>query len=227
MLSIRAITFDLDDTLWDIGLVIEQAERVTHQWLSTHCPRVTEQFTVAGMQQVRTDIVDEYPQYSHDLSRLRWLAFEKILSAAGYGRSDVDRVFEEFMVLRNKVEFYSDVLPALESLSRAYPLASLTNGNADLDLIGIGHHFTATISARDHGVAKPHRDIFHVACRALECEPGEVLHIGDNPEHDVMGAVEAGLQAVWINRRGDAWEHPERVGIEVSDLNEVLRLLEL
>jgi len=227
MQSIRAITFDLDDTLWDIGLVIERAERETYQWLSTYCPRATAKFSIAEMQQVRTNIVDEYPQHSHDLSHLRWLAFEKILSAAGYGSSQVDQVFEEFMTLRNTVEFFPDALPALERLSQVYPLASLTNGNADLELIGIRHHFSATISARDHGVAKPHRDLFHAACEALECEPGEVLHIGDSPEHDVMGAVEAGLQAVWLNRHGHPWELPCPAGIEVSDLDELLRLLDL
>ena len=168
MQSIRAITFDLDDTLWDIGLVIERAEKEIYQWLSTHCPRATAKFSIAEMQQVRANMVDVYPQYSHDLSHLRWLAFEKILSAAGYGSAQVDRVFEEFMTLRNTVEFFPDALPALERLSQVYPLASLTNGNADLELIGIRHHFKATVSARDHGVAKPHRDLFHAACESIE-----------------------------------------------------------
>lgn len=227
MQSIRAITFDLDDTLWEIGPVIENAEREIYRWLAIHCPRVIGQFSLDDMQRVRAVIAEEYPQYAHDLSRLRWLAFEKILSAAGYDESSVEQVFDEFMALRNSVEFFPDALPALERLSEVYPLASLTNGNADLELIGISHHFTATICAKDHGVAKPHRDIFHAACRALECEPGEVLHIGDNPEHDVLGAVDAGLRAVWLNRRGDTWAHRESADIEAKDLNEVLRHLAL
>jgi putative hydrolase of the HAD superfamily len=222
MLSIRAITFDLDDTLWAIGPVIERAERVIYRWLSVHCPRVAEQFTLADMQRARSQVFEEHPDHTHDLSRLRWLAFEKVLAAAGYGESMVDRVFDEFMRLRNEVELFPDALPALERLSQAYPLASLTNGNADLELIGIRQHFTATVSARDHGVAKPHSDIFHAACSVLGCEPREVLHIGDSPEHDVLGAVEAGLRSVWLNRRGDVWLHPRTADIEASDLLEVL-----
>lgn len=228
MKHIRAITFDLDDTLWDIGLVIQQAEQAIYEWLSVHCPRVTERFSIADMQQVRAEVVDEHPEYSHDLSHLRWLSFYKILSACGYDGSLADRVFEEFMILRNTVELFPDAQPALDRLSQAYPLASLTNGNADLERIGIRHHFTATISARDHGVAKPHPALFHVACRALDCEPAEVLHVGDSPEHDVVGALEAGLEAAWLNRRGEAWENQEpAAGIEVRDLEEIVRLFDL
>lgn len=227
MMSIRAITFDLDDTLWEIGPVIEQAERIVYQWLSTNCPRVTERFSASDMQQVRKEIVAEYPQYAHDLSHLRWLSLQRILSSAGYEESRVDQVFDQFMALRNNVEFFPDALPALTKLSENYPLASLTNGNADLELIGIRHHFTTTICARDHGVAKPHRDIFHAACCALRCEPREVLHIGDSPEHDVLGAADAGLRTVWLNRRGDTWEYSQKADIEARDLHDVLRHLDL
>jgi len=227
MFSIQAITFDLDDTLWDIGPVIVEAERNIYQWLSTHCPKVTERYSPADLQQARAEVVCEYPKYSHDLSELRWLALKKVLSATGYDDSWVDRAFEQFMLLRNNVKLFPDALPALETLAKSYPLASLTNGNADLERIGINHHFSATITARDHGVAKPHRDIFFAACRALEREPREVLHIGDSPEHDVLGAARSGLRTVWLNRRGDTWQHPEKADLEAADLNEVLQYLKL
>jgi len=226
MLSIQAITFDLDDTLWDIGAVIAEAEKNIYQWLSIHCPKSTERYSLGDMQQARVDVVDEFPEFSHDLSELRRLAFKKVLSTTGYDQSWVDRVFERFMVMRNNVELYPDALPALEALAQFYPLASLTNGNADLERIGIIHHFSATISAKDHGVAKPHQDIFLAACRALQCEPREVLHIGDSPEHDVLGAANAGLRTVWLNRRGDTWQHSEKADFEAADLNEVLQIFE-
>ncbi len=227
MLDVRAITFDLDDTLWEIGPVIEAAERAVYQWLSTHCPRVTERFSPADMQEVRARIAEEHPEADHDLSRLRWLSFERMLTAAGYGNGRVDEVFDHFMRMRHKVSFFPDTLPALARLSLDYPLASLTNGNADLELIGIGHHFTAKIYAKDHGVPKPHPEIFHAACSALQCEPGQVLHVGDSPEHDVLGAGEAGLKTAWLNRRGDPWRHAGRADIEVRDLYGVLEHLDL
>ena len=226
MLSIQAITFDLDDTLWDIGAVIAEAEKNIYQWLSTHCPKSTERYSLVDMQRARVEVVDEFPELSHDLSGLRWLAFKKVLSSTGYDDSWADRAFERFMVMRNNVVLYPDALPALQTLAQVYPLASLTNGNADLERIGIDHHFSVTISAKDYGVAKPHQDIFLAACRALHCEPREVLHIGDSPEHDVLGAANAGLRTVWLNRRGETWQHSEKADFEAADLNEVLQFFE-
>lgn len=225
MLSIQAITFDLDDTLWDIGAVIVEAEKNIYQWLSTHCPKSTERYSLADMQQARMEAVDEFPELSHDLGELRRLAFKKVLSTTGYDESWVNRAFERFMVMRNNVELYPDALPVLAALAQVYPLASLTNGNADLEQIGINHHFSVTISAKDHGVAKPHQDIFLAACRALQCDPREVLHIGDSPEHDVLGAANAGLRTVWLNRRGESWRHSEKADFEAADLNQVLEFL--
>lgn len=222
---IRAITLDLDDTLWEIDPVIDQAERHIYKWLSLNCPKVTDMYTLQDMQQIRTQVVDEFPSFAHDFTELRKLAFRKILYTTGYDESWVSQAFEQFMAMRNKVKLFPDALPALEKLAEHFPIASVSNGNADLSKIGIRHHFSAIITAREHGVAKPHRDLFLAACHALDCEPNGVLHIGDHPEHDVLGAASAGLQTIWLNRHGNTWPHAKRADAEASDLNEVLQLL--
>ena len=56
-------------------------------------------------------------------------------------------------------------------------------------------------------------------------EPGSVLHVGDRPVNDVLGALDAGCQAVWINRRADAWTHDHEPHTEVQDLIELVHLL--
>lgn len=225
MNPIQAITFDLDDTLWEIEPVIVEAERHVYQWLTLNCPKVTETFTLQDIQEIRAQIADELPHYSHDFTELRKLSLRKVFSAVGYDHNRVDEAFEQFMTMRNRVELFPDALPALNKLAEIFPIASVSNGNADLSRIGIRHHFTATISAREHGVAKPNQDLFLAACHALDCEPHAVLHIGDHPEHDVLGAASAGLQTIWLNRRGDVWPHETRADAEASDLTEVLQLL--
>ena len=65
----------------------------------------------------------------------------------------------------------------------------LTNGNADLAAIGIAHQFAVSITAREAGHAKPDAPIFHAACRQLRVQPREVLHVGDDPWLDVVGAA--------------------------------------
>lgn len=225
MISTKAITFDLDDTLWEIEPVIAEAEQHTYKWLSVNCPKVTEIYSLLDIQNIRHDIADEFPEHAHDLSELRRLAFSKIFSATEYGDYWVDRAFQQFMHMRNQVQLFPDALPALNKLARRFPIASVTNGNADLVQIGIKHHFKATITAKDYGVAKPHRDLFWAACGALHCKPGEVLHIGDHPVHDVLGAAGAGLQTIWLNRKGHTWQHAQKADAEVKNLGEVLQVL--
>ena len=105
----------------------------------------------------------------------------------------------------------------LERLTRRYPLASLTNGNADLAQTGLGHLFHATVSAHGHGMLKPDAGLFHVACGKLGCAPDQVVHLGDDPDLDVRGARRAGLQAVWINRHNRVWPGDD-VPVTVTDL---------
>jgi putative hydrolase of the HAD superfamily len=95
----------------------------------------------------------------------------------------------------------------------------VTNGNADLDRIGIADLFDAFVSARTAGAAKPDPRIFSAAVQAGGHPAGRTLHVGDHPEHDVVGAREAGLCSAWVNRGRAAWpkEHPE-ADLEVSDL---------
>ena len=225
MISIKAITFDLDDTLWEIEPVIAEAEQHTYQWLSANCPRVTEKYSLLDIQDIRQNAAAEYPEHAHDLSMLRRLSFSKIFALTEYGEFWVEKAFQEFMRMRNQVRLFPDAARALGMLAKLFPIASVTNGNADLDQIGIRHHFKATITATEYGVAKPHRDLFWAACNALHSKPGEVLHIGDHPEHDVLGAAAAGLRTIWLNRRGHTWQHAQKADAEVKDLDEVLQIL--
>ena len=91
------------------------------------------------------------------------------------------------------------------------PVAALSNGNADLERIGLMRHFTFQLGAREHGAAKPEASIFLAACERLGCTPGHVLHVGDHAEMDVAGAARAGLRSCWINREAQDWRHEEIV----------------
>ena len=57
-------------------------------------------------------------------------------------------------------------------------------------------------------------------------DPGAVLHVGDHPFEDVLGAKDAGLSAVWVNRTAASWPHPQQPDAEVKDMAELVVLLE-
>ena len=84
-------------------------------------------------------------------------------------------------------------------------IIAVTNGNADLEKIGIRELFDDVVSAAMAGAAKPDRPIFDMAVKAGGASADRTLHVGDHPLYDVHGARDAGLRAVWVNRNGDDW----------------------
>lgn len=202
---VRAITLDLDDTLWPFAPIAERIERVLDAWMREHSPATAAMFPVPQMRALHERVWREHPHLAHDFSALRRLTLEIALRESGGDLSLLDAAYEAFYAERNRVEFYPDALDALERIARRVPVAAVTNGNADLAVIGIDHLFAAALHAHEHGAAKPDAGIFHAACERLGCPPGEVLHVGDHAEVDIVGAARAGLRACWINRVAAQW----------------------
>lgn len=210
--TVRAITIDLDDTVWPFGPVGARIEHVLHDWMRAHSPCTAEAFPVAAMRALREQVMGEHPALAHDMGALRRLTIERALRDSGGDGALLDAAYEAFYAARNDVTCYPDSLNALTRLAARVPVAALTNGNADLARIGLAHHFHFSLAAHEHGAAKPDPGIFLAACARLDCPPGAVLHVGDHVEMDVAGAARAGLRTCWINRADDAgalrdWRH--------------------
>ena len=227
MNDIRTITLDLDDTLWEIHPVIRRAEERLYAWIGEHYPRITERFAPEDIHEVRLEVFAEYRDRSHDLTFMRRTVLSRIATAAGYDDSYVDDAFAVFEEARNDVTLYPEARPALVSLRERYVLIAVTNGNANLEKIGIRDLFDGVVSAAMAGAAKPARPIFDMAVAAGGASAAQTLHVGDHPFYDVHGARDAGLRAVWVNRKGDDWpdEYPVP-DAEVQHIGELQRLLE-
>jgi putative hydrolase of the HAD superfamily len=226
MLLPKAITLDLDDTLWPIGPTIRRAEAKANDWLRAHAPEVLNQFDSTRRLRLREAIVAAYPERAHDLGWLRREQFAQMLEASGYPATRADEIYDVFIAARQDVELYPDALPALQILAAHYPMASVSNGNADLKRIGLDRYFKLTLSASDYGAAKPDPGIYLEACRRLGVAPEEVLHVGDDPHTDVIGARRAGLRTVWMNRASADWSaSDETPDFVVTDLQGLVRRL--
>lgn len=224
--DIRAITLDLDDTLWEIGPVIARAERRLADWYRKRYPRIPERVSREDAIDIRNAVVAEFQDRTHDLTFLRREVIARMGRAAGYADIDVDAAFSVFHAARNDLELYPDVRPVLENLRDCYVLIAVTNGNASLEKIGIADLFHGFVTARGVGAAKPARRIFEAAVDAGGATADITLHVGDHPEMDVEGARRSGLRTVWINRNGSDWPEtfaaPDGV---VNDLHGLERLL--
>lgn len=226
MQNIRAITLDLDDTLWPIGPVIELAEIRLYEWLSRCCPDLAPRYSVASMRAHRVNVARLETDIAHDLTELRRRSLHRIIVGEGaYPVALVDQAMSVFLTHRNDVRLFPDAGPFLRRAARAYPLLSVSNGNADLHRIGLADLFVSHVSAREVGAAKPDGRVFRTASERLGLAPWQILHIGDHPEQDILGAARIGMKTVWVNRSGARWAHDPAPDHEVSSLEQVLPLL--
>ena len=218
---IKAITFDLDDTLWDVWPVVERAEKLLHDWLAVRYPRIPERLTPLELRELSSEVIAAHPDMAHDRTWLRKEALNLAARRADYREFDVEGAFEVFFIARNAVEPFAEVRPTLERLSQHYQLASLSNGNADLRLIGLDDLFIFSLNAIDIGAAKPDPLLFEEASRRLAARPDQIVHVGDDPEHDVFGATQAGFHTVWVNRTHRDWPGGPRADAEIFTLDEL------
>jgi len=225
--AIRAISFDLDDTLWDNRPVLHSAEQTLFDWLLAHYPRIGELHDIASFQQMRLDLARERSDLRYQMTRLRKVSLQRLAEAAGYDDSLVEPAFAVFIEARHQVTLYDDVIPGLEALRNAgYLLVALSNGNASIHRLNIGHLFDFDLNAEQAGAAKPATAMFDQACRQLDIAPDQLAHVGDEHETDITGARNSGAVAVWMNRlQAESPDNP-RYHHQVRDMRELLMLAE-
>ncbi|WP_332876618.1 HAD family hydrolase [Massilia sp. S19_KUP03_FR1] len=228
MTTPHAVLFDLDDTLWPIGPVIARAEELVQAWLAQHAPGVAQRFSIEALRSARMALLQEQPDFHLDFGALRRAGLHAAFAEAGEDASGVEHAMQVYYKARNTIELYEDVLPALQEIGALAVVGSISNGNADLQTIGLAQHFSFSLSAGAHGSAKPDPGIFLAACAAMGVAPQDAVYVGDDILLDVQGAQRAGLRAVWLNRTGSTrhLEHgvvPDAICRDFTELLEWLR----
>jgi len=198
--DIDAISLDLDDTLWPVLPALVNAEREMHQWLLERAPATAAICSVERIREIRLLLAMAHAEQAHDMGWLRLQSLRQALEEGGDDPALAVGAFNVFLDARQRVTLYQDVEEVLARWKGRYKLLVVTNGNADIDRIGIGHYFDASAAAHELGFGKPDRRIFEYACSKVGIAPPRVLHVGDDLELDVMGARGAGMHAAWLRR---------------------------
>ncbi|KAB7622548.1 HAD family hydrolase [Alkalilimnicola sp. S0819] len=204
-MHLRAVSFDLDHTLWGLEGVLPRAEARGHEWLRTHYPDAAARYSPEQLTAIRQELLRSRPELRHHVSELRKAVYREVARACGYGEALVEGAFEAFLQARHEITLYPEAKPLLDSLRGRYRLGVMTNGNANVHRLGLGHYFDFVVAAIDVGAAKPDRLIFEAACHRAGVPASQMVHIGDEPESDVIGAAGYGMRAVWLNQEGRDW----------------------
>ena len=201
--KIRLISFDLDNTLWDVDKIILRAEQDMRAWMADNAPESLALYQSEQISELRKRVVRDHPEMVHDLTFMRLRVLEGVMARAGYNdaesRTLAQRAFDVFFEGRNRVEFFPGALETLRYLSEEFQLIALTNGNADIHRAGLSDYLSHAFSSADVGQSKPHRDMFETPLRRLKLNAPEAIHIGDNLVDDIAGANAVGMHSIWVN----------------------------
>lgn len=225
--QVKAISFDLDDTLWDCAPAIANAERALFEWHTRVTPVIAREHTAATLNEFRTQFRKSHPELKGCVTAMRLAGLRDLLKRFGYPESLAEEGFSVFYKARSQVNLYPNALSMLDALSASFRLAAITNGNADLQSIGISMYFERVYAANLTLLEKPAPDMFELCLQELDIQPSALLHVGDNPVTDIFGAQASGVQTLWFNQYNDEWpERLKRPDYEVNALSEIVALFQ-
>jgi len=200
--SFSAISFDLDDTLYDNRPIIQKAEAASQQFLQQHYPKST-QWQLSDWHRLKFDLLKQSPELRHDTSLARVVMLERGLLMLGYdaavAKKGAKAVLEQFILHRSQFAVSNEVVELLHALKRRYRLVGITNGNVDHLRIGLDGIFEFVLHPGQGVKQKPAKEMFVQAAQRLDIPLARLLHVGDSAGSDVDGARRAGCQAVWLN----------------------------
>jgi FMN phosphatase YigB (HAD superfamily) len=235
--NVGALLLDLDETLLDNAHF--------HASVVRTCEAVAEREPTLTVRTLLDANYAAFADYFHEIEPLWTLGR---LSGADVSRESWRRAFaaldiRDAALLDYAIEShrrfgreahrpFDDVGPLFDAITAMrLPIALVTNGAADsqrekLQALGIEHRFDALVISGEVGRAKPEAAAFEIACERLGVAPERAWHVGDNLATDVAGALAAGCNAIWLNRRGatrldtDPLPHAE-----IRSLSELVRAL--
>lgn len=232
---LKAVFFDLDDTLFD-------HLHSTRQGLMAVCEAYPD------LQQASIDVL--FADYTRLLDEVHLRVLEGYLTIDEARRERFCRFFqlhapgladqpeviehaatlhrEQYQISRQVV---AGVVPLLEHLHGQVKITIVTNNIVKEQLdklrhLRLEHLVDELITSEETGFIKPDPRIFHAALERSGCHAGEVVMVGDSWRSDVLGAHQAGIRAIWLNRAGTPCPDPQ-LALELLALEPVAEVVDI
>ena len=228
MNKITTISFDADGTLWDFEGVMRHALECALDELRRLVPAAPDSLSIETLIAIRNQVAEEQKDRGLTHEAIRLEAFKRTLQ---FIKSPDDNLAAHLHALYLKhrfedIQFFDDVLPALNALQGHYMMGVLSNGNTYPERCGLGDYFQFVVFAQDYGVQKPDPRLFEIAIGHTGCTKHQLLHVGDSFQNDIIGAKRAGVRSVWLNRQREDNGTGQQHDFEISSLRELTEVLE-
>ena len=229
-MPIRAVLWDVDDTLFDYSRC-DRAAALEHlaaeQLLAGYR---SPEAALGHWQEVMREqyarfLAGELSFTAHRRERAREVVRRPLSDA------EADRWFARYVErYEARWTLFPDVVPALDAVARHWRQGVLSNSYAanqdhKLRRLGIRDRFEVLVCSAELGCAKPAPEAFEAACLALSLEPDEVVYVGDRLDIDAQAASAAGLSGVWLDRAAVASSAPSDEVHRIASLAELPPLL--
>ena len=201
------LSFDLDDTLWAVEPVILAAEGAMLAWLKERHPQMMRGQDRESLRAMRARIAEQFPraQPRHDFPAPSRLG-GNVRGRQATREATPTRRLKCSIAARNRVKLYDEVA-GLAQAPAARATGCLRSATATPISSAAESRTGSKATSPRSRPAPPNRT--SASSRACSTQAGveaaQVLHIGDDPHLDVMGATQAGMQAAWLNRNAKSW----------------------
>lgn len=231
--TVKAMTFDLDDTLYNNEPIIQRAERSLQQHIRTHHPRAAA-LTTQQWLDLKSSAIATQPALASDMGQLRLTVLRQALTEDAQEQTWDEAKFNDavmacfhcFYNARSQFTLAQEIHTTLKALSERMPLIAITNGNVNAKAIGIDTYFDDIYHANLSRPMKPSPVMFEQAAAKLGIAPKHILHVGDNLQKDVYASINAGFQSAWYACNRPMTLQLEKVSVlphvVLNDLSELL-----
>lgn len=205
--AIKAVSFDLDDTLYSNRPVMVAAEKAMSAFfkelLAEYSEKAPQVYNKSYWWPFRTAAKRLDPSLRHDVTAIRKVTYQAGIENLGVPTAEAailsQQAMEFFLAKRSDFKVPQESLDLLTNIRKHVPVIAISNGNVDTDAIGINEYFDYIYHAGNGLNKKPDTAMFDKASQDLGIEHQYILHVGDCGNADIVGALRAGMQTAWLS----------------------------
>ncbi|MFH1695845.1 MAG: TIGR02253 family HAD-type hydrolase [Candidatus Micrarchaeota archaeon] len=223
MAKIKAVLFDLDNTLIDFMRMKTESSNAAIQAMIDAGLNVKEE-------KARKILFDLFKEYGIEDQTIFQKFLEKTIKKIDYrilsnGIASYRRVQAGFLFPYPHVR--ATLVKLKEKGIKLGIVSDAPRMRAWLRLaeMNMTHYFDVVITLDDTGLLKPNKMPFEKALNELKLKPEEILFVGDNPERDIIGARKAGMKTCLAKYGQKFFSGKVKADFEVNDVNELLKVV--